>query len=191
LCAGRNLAGNGREAGSPSSRVDPVGSGTSGRIVALTWRGAVVHCLEIRPIMSTDERKPNPNATMQLDQIEGALDQVEFESSPKLPSSGAKPPPLPPVLPAVSSAAPAAVAVRAPSAAPPPAKKLGPGMVAGFVVLLVVAIGGGLYVGLHAPAVAAPVASTKPTPSAAPSVTAAATPSASASVQHFTLPTME
>jgi hypothetical protein len=148
----------------------------------------VVHCLEIRPIMSTDERKPNPNATMQLDQIEGALDQVEFDSSPQLPTSAKKPPPLPPVLPSVSNAPPAA-ALRSPSA-PPPAKKLGAGMIVGFVALLAVAIGGGLYVGLHAPAkVVAPVASTKP--SAAPSVTAAATPSASASVQHFTLPTME
>ncbi|HEX7601148.1 MAG TPA: hypothetical protein VF316_06060, partial [Polyangiaceae bacterium] len=84
--------------------------------------------------MSTDERKPNPNATMQLDQIEGALDQVEFESSPKLPTTSKKPPPLPPVMPSASNAPPAAVA-RNPSA-PPPAKKLGAGMIAGFVVLL-------------------------------------------------------
>jgi hypothetical protein len=64
-------------------------------------------------------------------------------------------------------------------------------MVVGFVVLLAAAIGGGLYVGLHAPAKVAPLASVTAAPSAAPSITAAATASASASVQHFTLPTME
>jgi hypothetical protein len=141
--------------------------------------------------MSTDERKPNPNATIQLDQIDGALDQVQFDSAPQLPTSSRKPPPLPPVMPTASGAPPPAVAM--PSAAPPPAKKLGAGMIVGFVALLAVAIGGGLYVGLHAPATAAaPTASAKAAPSAAPSVTAAApTPSASASVQHFTLPTIE
>ena len=137
--------------------------------------------------MSTDERKPNPNATIQLDQIEGALDQVQLDDEPAIaPSASKKPPPLPPMMPMSSAAPPPAVATA--SLAPPsPAKKLGAGMVVAFVALLALAIGGGLYVGLHAPAKVAPAPSAASAPSAAPSVTAAAP----ASVQHFTLPTME
>lgn len=140
--------------------------------------------------MSTDERKPNPNATIQLDQIEGALEQVQFESTPSLPTSSRKPPPLPP---GMASGAPPPPGRTTSQVPPPPAKKLGAGMVIGFVVLLAVAIGGGLYVGLHARAQApAPVVTATAPPSAAPTVTAAEpAPSATASVQHFTLPTIE
>jgi hypothetical protein len=127
----------------------------------------------------SDRRKPDPNATIQLD----AFDPSEVEDSlppaasaePSVSGARKGPPPLPPLPAPGAQVAPAGVG-----------KKLG--YVAVFVVLLAVAIAGGLLVGARvrpttAQATATPSAAT---PSAPPS--ASATPT---SPQTLTIPTIE
>lgn len=131
------------------------------------------------------ERKPDPNATIQLD----ALDPGELEDS--LPAgressvSGSRkgPPPLPPLPP---GAAPGMQVAAPPAAAPASAgKKVG--IVALFVVLLAAAIAGGLLVGarVRPTTVQAVPSQAAAPPGQAPSASAAPT------AETLTIPTIE
>ncbi|HEY8040181.1 MAG TPA: hypothetical protein VIF15_10325 [Polyangiaceae bacterium] len=129
--------------------------------------------------MSTEKR--DPNATIQLDQLD-ALDQIELLDSPAGPprESAAGPRLTPPPLPLQPAAAPLPGAAQAPA---------GPGRtiayVAMFVALLAAAITGGLLVGSRAGSKPQPAASaTAEAPAAA---TAAPAPSAST----LTIPVIE
>jgi hypothetical protein len=131
----------------------------------------------------SDRRKPDPNATIQLD----ALDPGELEDA--IPAaressvSGARkgPPPLPPQ----PMAAPGM-----PAAGPPAPASAGKkvGLVALFVVLLAAAITGGLLVGTRVRPTTA-----QTTPQQQPAAPPSQSPSASAAptAETLTIPTIE
>jgi hypothetical protein len=133
----------------------------------------------------TNEKRPDPNATIQLDAME-ALDQILVDDPRVSPSAAPTtsrhaPPPLPPSMP------PLAETMRSAEKSRGGVKTIA--YVAGFVALLVLAIAGGLAVGGvgRSPA---PAASVTILPAAAPSAAAVA-PAAPSSTDILVIPPTE
>src|SRR5690242_19594232 len=139
--------------------------------------------------MSAPEQPQDPEAPIQLDEID-ALPPGAEEEGPRSTGARAGPPPLPPAAPT-----PAAEGIAA--AAPEPKRGAGKTVVYAAIILamLAIAVAGGLGVGnlLRGDAPAASVAApTAPSPAVteAPAVTAAAS-AAPPAAQTVTLPTVE
>ncbi|CAN5697558.1 hypothetical protein BH09MYX1_BH09MYX1_40040 [soil metagenome] len=146
----------------------------------------------------SDKKKPDVNATIQLDQIENIDDIVLPESRPRMagaaddsgsmrPRQLTLPPPLPPEEAAKAysprtSQAPVSASVR--PSGPPTKAKSGPpvALIVVFVVLLAVAVVGGLrFAGVIGGGAASASGAAKPPPSASAVPTATADPPPSGS----------